>query len=490
MREFLPQFLPDSLETYIRDHLNMPFYNGDAERQGGIHAHGFHFSGAELCMMLILIWTLLIVRELRCSYETHSSVWVKARQGPKTSELVRTPAGRLVLRSISIALLMLVGGSYFIVAADNISDLILNALSLEFIIHTDELIYSVLAPKNLRMIVSEVHPLQLGPVWRRFRSLFKVVTIVGIIFYVMLVNRYLLLPVITNMKIAMTTMCGGDINFVARRYSDGVVRTVDPVHTRIDSAGKAIPMVAQDKTNCSLATRGVLVEEASGTWELRHQGDMLLSQEDIYLDGKCEDRDLPRNVRLRLLVQDASGNHFLKTCEEARHLCGHPPDAGFSSTLVRAYCPQTCGCATAAQFFTGSGEGCPLSCKEDFETMLASSSQCMDMTVEMLDSNPEWHQYLQSVVLHLSQRANRQAVQLGRFLNTSASVSGCAAFRQLARGEVKVDVDNGFGEQESPVTPDFCSVTALRGGFGGAEHRSVRFFCPTTCGCAEACAKG
>lgn len=517
MRNFLPRFVPDGLTGFIRDNLQMPAYHGDhADRDGGVAIHGFYFSGAELCTMLMVLWTLMICRELRGTYETHSAIWAKARDAPRRTELVRR-GGHLVIRSITVtratmmtllvtiprlmvACILLIAGSYFIVAAHNMEDLILNALSLEFIIHTDELLYSVIAPKNVRMIVDEVQPLRLGSFWNRYRTHFKLFMIAAIAVYVTMVNLFVLGPVITNMKSAMSTMCGGDINFVFKRYSDGVTRTVDPVVNEIENLeysygycsvlqrtglagaqtvgwmGQESPLIPKEANfKCASITKPKLVEEATGTGELRRKGDMLLSENAIFKSGPCADYNLTANHKIRLLIQEATGNHFLKACADARAQCFNPPDAGFSSTLLRLYCPESCGCQGAGQFFSGSGEGCPRQCKIEWQQMLMTSGQCDDMSPEELSNNALWGSYVSSVVGYLAQLGTVDTVEMARRLNTTALTFGCRALTQA--------------KKENGGHWDFCSPIQMRGGFAGAEHRTTRYFCPVTCGCALECGR-
>lgn len=196
----------------------------------------------------------------------------------------------------------------------------------------------------------------------------------------------------------------------------------------------------------------------------------------IYTHGSCQDVNLSSNVRERLLLQEATKDHFLSNCSEAWPLCGQPPDTGYSSTLVRLYCPRTCGCAGPAQFFAGSGEGCPRSCALEFEDALATSQQCEDRTPEELREDPMWLSYTSSVVMYLHQKGRPETIMLANSINLTAMKIGCRALTEIP-------------EVARRRRWDFCSPAMTRGSLHGSEHRTVRAFCPESCECAIACGK-
>jgi len=320
------------------------------------------------------------------------------------------------------------------------------------------------------------------------------------------VNFLVLGPVIASMKDAMNTMCGGDIDFVSQRYTDGITRVVDPTPlqtermqytyaycavlqrtglagaTRQTWLGSTEPLIQESENfKCAGITKPKLVKEAFGTGELKRKGRLSLKSLPRYKSGGCADANVSGDSEVRLMLQEATGNHFLTKCSDAWILCGQPPQTGFASTLVRLYCPRTCGCAGPGQYFTGSGEGCPRSCGLEFQRGLYSvTARCKDLPPEELSDNKEWIAYVNSAVTYLMQLGTTWPMQLAQQLNRTAFANGCNTMTQKFVDPETRDLSKAW---------DFCDPIKMQGGFSGAEHRTVRFFCPAACKCAEACAK-
>lgn len=517
MREFLPSYVPESLYSFITTQLNVTQYHGghSEARSGGVPSDQFYFSGKDLCMMLVLLWTMLISKEVRKAYRTHSAVWTKANATEGGSILMRNAKGSLVLLSISrfratmvtlfitlprmcIAAALLVGGSYFIVAAENMEDLILNALSLEFIITTDELIFAVTSPKTVVMMVAEVAPLPMGSYWYHFRSTLKIAGILSIFSYVALVSVWVVDPVVHNMQDAMTVMCGGDIDFVSRRYSDGITHTVvsdaKPLDQLEFTYGYCSVLqrtglggarqhgcnrsLIEDRGNftCSGVTEQPLAREAFSTGDLKLYGSLVLRNMATYQTTACVDTNLHTDARIRVLLQEATGKPFLTACSEAVLNCHRPSTTGFDATLVRLYCPATCNCAGRGQFFVGSGEGCPKLCKDLWHDMLLDKSlPCKDLPKSKLSESSEWKSYWEAVVDYIKQFGDTAAQDLATQLKSKVKLTrelGCRTFHS-----------------NYTSTWDFCDPEnmKMKGGLTGQEHRTIRAFCPETCGCEWAC---
>ena len=133
---------------------------------------GANNTGQAMCTLALFAWILVVLLELRAVARLCRAL-AHAPRGPATrvagARVAALSAARLgwcacvvAARLVVVAVLAYYGAS-FVARTVSLSDLLLNAVALEFIIQMDELIFAALAPAMTAKLVDELEPLPLPP---------------------------------------------------------------------------------------------------------------------------------------------------------------------------------------------------------------------------------------------------------------------------------------------------------------------------------------
>lgn len=478
--QHMAAFLPGSADTVLKG--GRPFRATLASICGG----------PTLCMAAVMMWVMTIFKELGNIWHFTQAVWSQQRYVAGGSH-VQYQDGRVLVAYVStsraVALTLFVSaprlgiagmlgyvGVTFLTATTTIEDLVLNTMALEFVLSIPDLLLFAVIPKIVRRIIEEMRPLTIertrsrGPLnWnasakRRcnkglqvFFPALALPVVVGACYWT------LLRPTIWYMEEAMSDMCGGDLDFVFLRRPDGLVLTANTTIPEEQRRSLSIARLAV------LQRAGLADPEFSGAPRFIELGDvssLILSAElyptlgDFARDKACVDfgKTSTRSElslimsRLREVTGDSAATN---SCNELRRFCA---GSGEGPSLVRLYCPETCGCddPLAGRLFR---EGCPGHCRAKFDLRLGVLP-CEDPGVQALSRSPAWANYTQQVLLVASPlRLGLGDLALAEKLFRER---GCGAFLQLQH--------------------DFCTP-GIRGLHQPWALSSARPFCPTTCGC-------
>jgi len=188
-----------------------------------------HFKGTMMLGLSLIAWYCTVAQEINATINSYL-VTISVPIGTST-EILSVEGGRyrvlqlslqrLVVRvcisliRLGIAFWMFLQGTQFLVYTISISDLLLNAVALEFVISMDELLFVSLAPARPKRILANMAGFTLKPAktWQGmdFRTMVTFLTVCGCLGFT--ANKFITdqLTILYDVKAAI---CAGDQDFV------------------------------------------------------------------------------------------------------------------------------------------------------------------------------------------------------------------------------------------------------------------------------------
>ncbi|CAJ1366377.1 unnamed protein product, partial [Effrenium voratum] len=186
--------------------------------------------GIILSTLAIILWVLTIMVEYRHCLEQAQAVINLPRLDEKDEFSEVSDHGRIeikgiqpCLRWVALCLLCLprlfvmgflaVIGCQYLAQTPSLSDIVLNAVALAFVLDVDELLANVLLTEKLRGLLPKIEPLTCGTTTRRdtpMRDLMRYLITAGVIGFSC---YYWLLPFSRNVEAAAMALCGGYQDF-------------------------------------------------------------------------------------------------------------------------------------------------------------------------------------------------------------------------------------------------------------------------------------
>jgi len=345
--------------------------------------------GPGLCLLALACWFCLVSEDILSNFE-FSYALLSITGGrtlitpPSTMQMISWDRliGILLVVCIPrlvVSLCLFFFGALFLVHTAQLSDLILNAMALGFVMDLDNLLFTYL-PSRVRSAVQHMEPLELksflGKINITFvRPSFLLVTAVCIF----LSHQLLLSDVITRMSSAQDILCGGNRQFV---YVLDAATGVS--HHGLTSEPPDLPLATYTFSAMLEQTEldGDIMSDFSNIllldgWEFEGSS---LSVDSIastvrLMNGYSEEEALNKltctdNMETSAYIargREVTGDDNLTSCAELADLCTH--------SVVRALCQETCGCNS---MFAGlySRSGCSSTCdsliKEEVLTVAAA----------------------------------------------------------------------------------------------------------------------
>eukprot|EP00930_Biecheleria_cincta_P105897 TRINITY_DN9898_c0_g1_i1.p1 TRINITY_DN9898_c0_g1~~TRINITY_DN9898_c0_g1_i1.p1 ORF type:complete len:830 (-),score=75.52 TRINITY_DN9898_c0_g1_i1:154-2598(-) len=312
-----------------------------------------------------------------------------------------------------------VGAQFLAITAD-MTELILNAVALNFVLDIDEMLYDVFVPRRAHAMLANLQPLHLPPAmterwtaagvhfWFKAGMAFAVIAAINISW---------LDPFFGRIDQAAKILCTGNTHFVAYpNPSTGVVEAT--VSSELDDGFQWKPrdysvlemahpelqakfgwnpseglLQASRLTNHSgriIPVGSALTGEFQkfGFREIRDL--MTASAEELSRREVCLDEYAAGSKsEFRRIARLLSGNSSVSSCQDVAHLCNK-----LEFNAVRQLCPFTCGCivpfenSSRSGMFTSSSYGCVEMCttlwrrmNEDFMYASNTSYACVDTPV-------------------------------------------------------------------------------------------------------------
>ncbi|CAJ1358993.1 unnamed protein product [Effrenium voratum] len=446
--------------------------------------------GVVLSAMAITIWACHITTELQ-SVSSFGMAILRLPRG--RTEVSQDAEGNRAFESISrrrllvlgfvviarfgIAVMLGISGGMWLCQTRDVTNIMLNAVALLFILEIDDLLYSVLAPKHAMKYLNSIKEFETGS--RKTWAGIDLSCILKLVMLVCTVTIFIRYGIYINALQAQTArmfLCGGNQNFVygshktlgplflaetedfnltrAQNMLPGMMGLVEDVvfnfHPekvkdymwrttleRGDVAVKHVPSVEEMEAWLSMSDTEAPEETAYGS---RSYGTFC---EDKPWDDTYWEADW---VWSTLQVLTGATN-----CAEAKPYCDKK-----TLPLLRMVCPQTCGC-TRADSGLYVDKGCRKLCQEESEFKQSlNQSTCADWQAGEEARKNAWRRWWKGFY-----DSNKGIWKEGNEMMAFA--------RNGARGNCS------FVTSEDWIPKAFC--------MDGRPHRPASFLCPQTCGC-------
>ncbi|CAJ1335390.1 unnamed protein product [Effrenium voratum] len=183
--------------------------------------------GVVLSALAIVLWVLTVMVEYRrCVEQSLAVIQLPARgskefmateQGTMKLQGIR-PAQRifaltfLTLPRLAVMFFLAITGCQYLAQTVNLSDIVLNAVALAFVLDVDELVADVFLTENLRSLLSKVEPLSCGKPHRWFpaKDIIRYVITAGLVITSLFVW---LSPFNLSVQAAAMALCSGHQDF-------------------------------------------------------------------------------------------------------------------------------------------------------------------------------------------------------------------------------------------------------------------------------------
>ncbi|CAE7242668.1 unnamed protein product [Symbiodinium sp. CCMP2592] len=428
-------------------------------------------AGAWLALLALLVWTATVTNEL---ISIMSLTWAmislsadKTELDAENLSLKRISRGRsvmLVLTSAArliIAAMLGVTGIRYLAATASVSELILNTVALEVVLHVDDVFFTLLMPHKVLSAVDRMKEITVT-LARPWMSCLRHFCIVAFIAVVVLSSHLLFLqPMVDRMQETADVLCGGNTSFSFFKDAAGFVFMRDySASSSEQSETYAYRAVfeatglrgSQDLQPTAIRVSSDVLKQVIVEFEGRN----LESRNDFM--PVCLDSDHPILESSGLenfgeaavqLLQEIFQTDHLDSCSSAEAYCDDWSYLAYNLWRIRALCPTTCGCKealTGSLVAVSSKYGCPVVCSTDYRQSLQQRN-CSDAE----PGSAMLTNYMRS---------------LAELRNGTLDIETCQAFL------VPVDFDG--------LAYDMCADHEALYGSGYASARTV---CPITCGC-------
>jgi len=440
--------------------------------------------GPMLCAVCVFLFAVLVLRELRSLLE-----FLRA-MGALPRGRTRLERGRLVAMSWSrfagmlslgflraiVALALLCAGVLWLSSTSSLTDLIMSAAALGFVLDLDGHLLETTVPAAVQKVLGGLQPLRYRRLPCCMEAVAPLLCLAGTVTACLMV---IVLPLADNMLLAKAMFCDGSLDFAVAQNPAGA-----PISraTAVFEQAYVVPgMKARAVTELIHHTPGAVLQFSSfAASRQAFAADSEMTILELSRSMPCADVDRsPHAVMLTeapywlMAVREETGLHRgLPTTQKAfacRDYAGHCD----ASAILRAVCPVTCGCADARSGLALSQpqRGCPETCSRAAWQALVNES-CSDLDV---GGTASWTRYWRSYQQTMSAQLPQRGELFERFADDRIA-GGCA------------------GMLPDPLwRNDFCNEDApplVKSGLG-----AIRGFCPgyccsgTTCShkCPKAC---
>jgi len=422
-------------------------------------------------MMCIFLFTGLVMKELRSQAVSMLAICSVPSGVTRLEDdclVALSPSRFAVCMAVNvaragIAIMLLYTGIFWLAATTSITDLILNAAALGFVMDLDEILYETVVPSTIQTFVQKMEPVK----YRRLRgSLEAVVPLVAIVFIVFLSGVLLIGPNIQQMVVVKGELCAGNRDFATARSPANYVISVPTA----PFDGDAVPNLEQ-KAVQELIDAPVLGEGIAyfSMWApLRSYASQYIRRtlQEQAETTRCVDQDdyytHETAPHLFAFVRYEMGIDAGISVAERPFRCVDYVSHCQRSGLLKMVCPTTCGCddPKAGLMLVSSAWGCPPECDLVRRQRLRTAA-CVDDSVS---NTRNWRSYW---------RAYEGVVSRGASLDaTERNVLDAWIGRKILGGCNNTELDDTFGA-------NFCDHTHPMFTVDGVQ--TVIGFCPATC---------
>lgn len=300
---------------------------------------------------------------------------------------------------LGIAVILGITGVRFLVATISVSELILNTVALEVVLHVDDVFYSLLMPRALGSIVesAEEIPVRLWKPW--LLPLRHVVIVLFITCSLVLSHVFFLQPMVDLMQETANVLCSGDISFSYFKDATGYVflkenRTSGALQDSYSSyayravydatglASTGDPSAAPLALRVAPELAALIAEFETRNFEARNEfWPICLDSDNPFIGQSVQNIE---NATVELLKEI---NVNITSCASAREFCEDTRMQPFQLWNLRSLCPRSCRCPEAFGSIIPSmpAFGCPTACQEEYQQSFRRRN-CSDATSSELES--------------------------------------------------------------------------------------------------------
>eukprot|EP00928_Gymnodinium_smaydae_P027372 TRINITY_DN21193_c0_g2_i1.p1 TRINITY_DN21193_c0_g2~~TRINITY_DN21193_c0_g2_i1.p1 ORF type:complete len:994 (+),score=168.96 TRINITY_DN21193_c0_g2_i1:72-3053(+) len=527
----------------------------------------FYSKGVGLCILAHLMWFASIMKDMNSTLNLARAL-VCAPHAPTTEVVIFDESDHVdadallklmvqtrlkyiswtrvvvfcvlvLLPKMIIALLLGFIGMQFLAVTTSLTDLLLNAMALAFILDVDDIFYAIFVPRRIQTIIRNLEPLCLPTfnVKKRLQSsshvFCKLLTIIGLVAVVYFIW---LVPFFERLKQGQLLLCSGNLDFVyAKDPSTGVLTVTKSFSTDrwtneeeyllqvahpelMTGAGvstQVLEMASSNKTSVVIVGNVSNSADFTQSPPAEESFDQILrlsyyTTRDAASLLKCVDHEnAPQDdAAIESMLSQITGRNVSSCSDVPPILCKF-----MNMTELRALCPVRCACqdflAPFKGFFAGPNWGCPKSCEEimrakaEYDLAEGYYQKCDDVPSESWQTQFKIHTEAYFLGLFEWLGAHRQK----REYMAAMSVLGEEVLRipaskhsdfvdDIMSGEMVKSSFQGLllkgiphprklkgckfwtsWELQYILGVDLCQV---------GSFRSLRFLCPKTCKCTSA----
>lgn len=450
-----------------------------------LETYGRAGSGIALATICLLLWFLTVSQAVLQAFSLIVAVW--NRPGGETNIICEDGCLKMgpvsgtrklgvtivTLTRVAADVVLLIIGGIWICLETHITDLVLNAAALAFILDLDSLVFHAFMTSHVKTLIADLEPLPTphskkhGWMGRRSAFVIPAVTFLLGIAYVGLMTVAYSLPLQREMRQVIDAFCGEPLDFVYFKHETGILWAAPTDSFVVEAAHLDVLPILQVMRTGDLEHSSLLLKDLD-VGHLRHTQFKTIAsvaQDITNLDGlagnRCEDYDFKASSANPLLVstvQRAIGEVRAVDCAELRPHCdGH-------LHIVRILCPATCGCddPLAGLYWSGHETGCPAEyCGPKKEEVL-STRVCEDHSPGELQDSAAWRRFWRSM------------------LGSPTTPEGV---REVMSREVFADGVGGLMQGGCAVIPGLSEKATRFLCEGNDESGSIAAFCPVACHC-------
>mmetsp|Transcript_81804 Transcript_81804/g.162339 ORF Transcript_81804/g.162339 Transcript_81804/m.162339 type:complete len:815 (+) Transcript_81804:143-2587(+) len=446
----------------------------------------FMLNGQTLCILSCLLFIMHIVADLSKTINWFRGLYEKRKKGDTDIEVndgdvnIKSISVRrwcymttLCLLRVSITVFICVAGVPFLVQTSNMDDLILNAVSLTFVLDFDDLVFKVFVPRNATRLLRKTQP-WLWPQKRlhiRGADFSVVCRLLVAVVIVPSIWSQMINPFALQLHKVEQAVCDPPTNFVyAMNPKMGWIEwSFSAGEEDEDEEKEEVGYNYRTAALQEILSHGNDLHTTSIAFRTEINRVIALSSMDMSNPGvefgsTCTDQ-LEANVnypnqkhhyaRVQAILRSALQRNLSKCTELSKSDCDN-----LFTPEVRALCPQACGCddSRAGLFLLQPKYGCPNACvgsrhfRENVDTL-----PCMDPPTEELRVNRAWLRFWGGRAKYLSQSENISKSHDVTF----ALHKGCGILDFFPHASWCAPLDSALG-----------------------SSTSLRLWCPQRCGCA------
>jgi len=210
-----------------------------SNQQADAHADLLNYlegNGTLMCTLTIFLWTLTVMKELTAIVSLCTAVYglprgslLGASKGGSSimgiSDARRGAVLFIQFCRLGVVVALGYAGIVWLGNTVSVTDLVLNAVALEFVLTVDELIYESLAPLRIKKLINDLSqspipipsPPQKHGLDRSVISILVTVVAILVVSWFTIVN-----PFATRLKLADDALCAGELDFVYTLNAGGV----------------------------------------------------------------------------------------------------------------------------------------------------------------------------------------------------------------------------------------------------------------------------